>query len=419
VTVSRRRTPLIALMSASGVSMTGDILMAIAIPWFVLQTTGSAAQTGLTAAVTALPTVIVGIFGGALVDRIGHRRTSIVSDIASGSTVALVPLLYLTVGIEFWQLLILMFVGGILDVPGRTARQSLLPELAGQSGTPLERANSAFTSLDRGATLIGPVLAGLLIAVMGPANVLFLNAGTFLVSAMIVSVFIPVPAREINVGATVSTYVRDLKEGFTYLAGERLTLTILVLAALINFFSNPMAAVILPVYADQVLGDSVQLGIVIGGFGAGALIGALLYGAFGHRFARRPVFVAALLMSVIPYGALVLQPGLIGAAAAMVAFGLAAGPLQPIAVTVIQQRTPTHLRARVFGLLAAGSWAMLPLGMLAAGFLIESAGLSVTLGIIGTAFLVVGNTALALPVLKQMDVPVTLTESEPEVSTLH
>jgi MFS family permease len=390
-------------LSASGISLLGDILTAIAVPWFVLQTTGSASRTGLTAAVTVLPTVIVGIFGGALVDRFGHRRTSVVSDVASGITVAMVPLLYLTIGIDFWQLLVLMFIGGVLDVPGRTARQSLLPELAEQSNTPLERANSAFSSLERGATLIGPVVAGLLIAGIGPANVLFVNSATFILSALMVMTMVPVPDHEGTRVDPASSYLCDLKDGFRFVSGERVALAILVLAALVNFFANPMFAVVLPVYADRVFGGSVQLGMMLGGFGAGALLGTILYGTFGHRISRRPLFIAGFLVSTVPYAILTLQPQLAGAIAATMIMGLAAGPLQPIAVTVIQERTPVHLRGRVFGLMAAGSWAILPLGMLAAGILIEGVGLRATIAITGLAFLVLGVSALLIPSLRQMD----------------
>jgi MFS family permease len=96
----------------------------------MLQTTGSAAQTGITGFFTILPVVVAGFFGGTLVDRMGYRRTSIVADLASGLTVALIPLLHFTIGLEFWQLMVLVFLGGLLDAPGSTARTALIPDLA-------------------------------------------------------------------------------------------------------------------------------------------------------------------------------------------------------------------------------------------------------------------------------------------------
>ena len=86
------RTPLFALFTANAISMVGNVLTMIAIPWFVLQTTGSATQTGITGFFSLLPVVIAGLFGGALVDRLGYKRTSIAADLASGLTTALIPI---------------------------------------------------------------------------------------------------------------------------------------------------------------------------------------------------------------------------------------------------------------------------------------------------------------------------------------
>ena len=88
-----KRIPILSLFAANAISNTGNVLATIAIPWFVLQTTGSAAQTGITGFFTILPVVVAGFLGGALIDRLGYKPTSIIADLASGVTVALIPLL--------------------------------------------------------------------------------------------------------------------------------------------------------------------------------------------------------------------------------------------------------------------------------------------------------------------------------------
>ena len=191
----RRRVPILALLAANAVSETGNVLAFVAIPWFVLQTTGSAVRTGLTGAAFLLAAVMAGIFGGPVVDRIGFKRTSIVADLAGAVTVALVPLLYHTVGLLFWQLLVLVFLGGFLDAPGHTARQSLVPDLAGRAGMGIERANSAFQGIQFASLLLGPPLAGLLITLFALGNVLWIDAATFVVSAALVATLVPVPRR--------------------------------------------------------------------------------------------------------------------------------------------------------------------------------------------------------------------------------
>src|SRR5262245_36963353 len=125
--MSRERLPFYALLSATAISLVGNAMTALAIPWFVLETTGSAAKTGISGFFAILPTAISAFFGGPLVDRLGSKRASVLSDVASGVSVATIPLLYATVGLEFWHLLGLVFLGAFLDAPGATARQALLP----------------------------------------------------------------------------------------------------------------------------------------------------------------------------------------------------------------------------------------------------------------------------------------------------
>src|SRR3954451_21347009 len=121
----KNRVPLFALLLANAISMIGNNFSAVAIPWFVLETTGSPARTGVVAFATVLPTVMTAIFGGAFVDRFGNKRVSVVADAISGGTVALIPLLDHTIGLAFWQLVLLVFLGALLDAPGNTARMSI------------------------------------------------------------------------------------------------------------------------------------------------------------------------------------------------------------------------------------------------------------------------------------------------------
>src|SRR4051812_12915833 len=104
----RSRLPLVALVAAHGISLTGNVLTLIALPLFVLAETGSAAATGLTGAAATVPVVLGGAFGGALVDRLGYRRASVLADLASGVSIGLVPLLDATVGLPFPALLALV-----------------------------------------------------------------------------------------------------------------------------------------------------------------------------------------------------------------------------------------------------------------------------------------------------------------------
>src|SRR5215213_1324814 len=121
------RTPILALLGANAVSETGNVLAFVAMPWFVLQTTGSAAKTGLTGGAFLLAAVVAGVVGGPVLDRIGFKRASIVADLASAVAVASIPLLFHTIGLAFWELLALVFLGGFLASPGRPGCVSNAP----------------------------------------------------------------------------------------------------------------------------------------------------------------------------------------------------------------------------------------------------------------------------------------------------
>lgn len=194
VSEQRGRWPILALLTGNAVSLVGNRLTDIAVPWFVLQTTGSPAKTGLTAATVAASVILAGALGGTFVDHLGFKRASVTADLTSGITIALIPLLFHTVGLAFWQFLVLVFLASLLDAPGWTARESLLPDLAKMANLRFERANSAYQMIENGAQLVGPSLAGVLIATLGPSNVLWVDAATFAVSALIITGAVP-PAR--------------------------------------------------------------------------------------------------------------------------------------------------------------------------------------------------------------------------------
>ena len=269
-----KRFPFYSFLTANAISLIGNYFTMIAVPWFVLETTGSAAKTGLVGFFTALPAVIATFFGGPVVDRLGHKKMSIISDIGSGVTVALIPLLYHTVGLDFWQLLVLVFFSALLDAPGNTARMSLLPDLAQAGGVDLERANALTQAIQRGAILVGPAAAGLLIAWIGSSNVLWLDAGTFVISALLFALAIPTgdekPVSELK-------YLDELKEGLSFLRQNRMMLTLVITVAITNFLDAPLFSVVMPVYAKEIFGDATKLGIVFSSFGAGAMIGTLIF----------------------------------------------------------------------------------------------------------------------------------------------
>jgi MFS family permease len=397
------RLPLLSLFAANAISMVGNVCATIAIPWFVLQTTGSATQTGITGFFTILPVVLAGLLGGTLIDRLGYKRTSIISDLASGVTVTLIPLLHFTVGLQFWQLMVLVFLGALLDAPGSTARSALVPDLAALAGMPIERAASANQVVERSSRMVGAPLAGFLIAVLGTANVLWLDAASFFISAAMVALLITAAHAKPTEAAAHGKYADQLLDGLRFVRRDHLILAVMVTVMITNFLDAAFGAVVLPVYVKQVFGNALDLGLIIAASGCGAVVGALVFSAVGHRLPRHLTFVAMFVLVGLRFWIFALYLPLPLILIATIVSGVGAGPLNPIIDAVAYERIPSDMRGRVFGSATAGAWVAMPLGMLLGGILTEQFGVQPLLISIGLAYLVTTLSMAFIPALRQMN----------------
>ena len=402
------RAPLVGLLAGHAVSMTGNVMTIIALPLYVLAETGSATATGLTGFFATLPIVLGGVLGGVLVDRVGHRRASVVADLVSAATIGLVPVLERTAGLPFPVLLGLVFVSGLLDTPGQGARGALLPEVAVAAGVPLERAVGLFEATERGARMLGAPLAGLLVALLGAVPVLAVDAATFVVSAALVARLVPheVDGRVAAGEPDRDGYWRALGEGLRFVAHEPLLRAFVVLVLLTNAVDAAKSTVLLPVYAERELGGGLAFGLLVGAMGGGALVGSLVFGAVGARLPRRPTFAVAFALAGAPpllaMAAGLPLPALLGLTACS---GLCAGVINPLIGTVKLERVPAGLRARANGLIQAGAWCAVPLGALGGGVAVERAGLTPTLLALGLAYLAITLTPLLGGPWRELDAP--------------
>jgi MFS family permease len=399
---SKKRLPFFALLTANAISMIGNMLTMIAIPWFVLQTTGSATQTGITGFFSILPVVLAGLLGGTLIDRLGYKRTSIIADLASGLTVALIPLMYFTVGLEFWQLMVLVFLGALLDAPGSTARAALIPELAALADMPIERATALNHIVERTSRLLGAPLAGLLIVVMSTANVLWLDALSFFISAIMVGVLIKAP-RIKSPETARGNYADELRDGLKFLRRDHLLLALMFTIMLTNGLDAAYSGVVRPVYVNQVWGSAFDLGLLIAVNAAGAVLGAVVYSAIGHRLPRHATFVTMFMLTGLRFWIMALYPSLAVVLIFTFISSLGAGPLNPIIDAVEYERIPPHMRGRVFGVITAGAWAAMPLGVLLGGLLTDRLGVQVMLILLGATYFMTTLSMAFIPAMRQMD----------------
>ena len=397
---ARRRMPLYALYTADAISLTGNAVAQIAIPWYVLTTTGSATLTALVVFFNFVPIVLAAFFGGVVVDRLGFRAASIVADLASSAAVAAIPLLAASVGVEIWQLMILVFAGALLDAPGATARAALFPDVVALAGVPMERASGLRSGIQQGAQLIGAPLGGVLVAAVGATAALWIDAASFLVSAALVALLVPSPRHEAQ--APHGRFFAELGEGLRFIWSRRLVRAIVLMVLLSNLIEAP-GSVVLAVFARDEYGSAADFGLLVGALGGAALAGALGYSLVGHRLPRRKTFLVCFAGVPIGYLALAAQPTLPVAIAALVLAGFAAGPINPLLFTVQTEIVPAELRGRVFGAIRAGAWAAIPLGILLGGLLVSAIGAPATFLVMGVLLATVIGYGFLNPAFREMD----------------
>lgn len=401
---NKNQRPLIGLLAANAISQFGNTFSLIAIPWFVLETTGSASQTGISVATGVVPFVIVGILAGSIVDRIGYKRASVISDLLSFVSSLLIPVLYVTRGLEFWQLLLLVFVGAFFDSPGISARQALLPELAQLANVSHERANTAYSLIRRFAGLLGPPAAGIVLAATGATNLLFFNAATFVVSALIVAVTIPDLAVHRAEGAPTSVreYLRDIQDGFHYLMANRLLVWIVLTGSIGSLVAEPLYTVILPVYANEVLGSAAKLGFMYSALAAGSILGNFLYLAIEARLPRGAIQIGGYGVRALAFAVFLFMPEWWVIAVALFIGAVGLEPVNPMLMSILQEQVPAGMRARIYGVGSALFVVTAPIGIVVYGYLISWLGMDQTLTIFVALNLALPLIMLCVPALRHI-----------------
>jgi MFS family permease len=389
------RRGLAGLLAANAVSQLGNVVAVVALPWFVLETTGSAARTGITAFATTVPLALGATLAGPFVDRVGARRVSVLGDLTAGAAIAGIPLLHGLGRLEFALVLVFAFLAGAAEAPGRTARRALLPELARQAGVSLERTNSVSTTTEHLGYVLGAPLAGVLIAAVGGAGALWVDAASFAVSAALV-------AATVRTGRASRSPV-PLLAGVRFVVRDPLIRTFFVIWTVGAFLVTPLTAVLLPVYAREHLGGAGALAAAVTCFGAGGLCGTVAFGLAGRRIPRRPAFVVMWTLYPALCAGLVWLPGLAGLLVLLFAIGFVVGAYDPLEVTIHQENIPDGLRAPVFAVLLAAEMTAVPASMLLNGLLVQHAGLRSALLLFAGGNVLLGAYAITAPAARHLD----------------
>lgn len=404
-----RRVPLYGWLTAEAVSLLGTRVSMIAIPWLVLVTTGSATRTGLVSAAELAPLVLFKATGGPLVDRVGPRRLAIAADLLSMVAVGLIPLLHGAGELGFPLLLLLVAIGGALRGPGDAAVAAMIPSITERAGVPYERVTGLGSAIERGATMIGAAIAGGLVATIGAANAVAVDAVSFGVCALLLMVttggvgraVVPATSAE---EAGPSSYGGELREGWRFLRRDPVLLSLCLMIAVTNLLDLAWAAVLLPVWAHDSGAGVGALGLVFSVWGGASMLGSFVAAAYGARLPRFKTYVVAFLVTGLPRFVLFALGVPWWAILAMcVVGGCASGFLNPVLGAVQFERIPSHLVGRVTALSSALCWSLMPLGGVLGGVLVTGVGLEPAMLVIGACYLVATMAPAFLPRFREMD----------------
>ncbi|MFD5464379.1 MFS transporter [Kitasatospora sp. NPDC127059] len=413
---ARTLRPLAGVLAATAVSLTGTRISAIALPWFVLATTGSATLTGLVAFAEMTPYVLVKALTGPLVDRLGPRVVSWTTDAVSAVAAGLVPLLHARGMLPFGLLLAMVAVIGAMRGPGDLAKSVMVPEAADHARVPMERATGLSGVTERLASTIGPAVGGGLVALVGPLAGLAVNAGTFALGSLIIALALPPGMGRAAAPGTVPTeapgegepngggYWRMFREGFDFLRTEPLLLTVIVMVGITNLLDAGFTTVLLPVWARESGGGPAAIGLLGSVLGVTAVIGSLIAAALAHRLPRRTVFFAGFLIAGAPrYLVLALDAPMWVVVTVFALGGFGGGFLNPILGAVLFERVPRHLLGRVHALGDSLAWAGIPLGGLLAGAAVALVGLIPGLLTAGALYFATTTLTGLRPEWREMD----------------
>ena len=380
---------LAALVLARFVSLTGTNMTTVALPWFVLATTGSTVRMGLVLAVQLLPAAILGTFAGTAVAALGSRRTLVASDALRAPLLASVPVLHWLGVLSFPALLGLVAVIGLFGVPYAAAAQSMLPEIVGEDEGLVAQAVSALQVAIQTTGVVGPVLAGVLIPFVGAPSLLLFDGASYVLCAAIVLVFVKaggVRPREER--------ARGLLVGVRALFANPFLAAILVAAflahvGLVGLFGT------LPALAFRMFDDARTAGALFAADAVGSIVGGLATMWLTKR-------VAPVRLSVIGFGVMAAPIWLLTVAtpfplalAVLFVFGLG-GPLAVAPISAaLTMRVDAALRPHVVAAFLALSSLGSPLGAAGAGYAIAHLGFHGTYAVIA-ALLSAGALSLGV-----------------------
>ena len=410
----KRSLPFVMLQTSNIASGVGNGIVMIAVPWLVLDLTGSPAAAGLLGALVMLPGIVVSPFIGTMIDRIGRRKVSIYADVLSAVSVLLFVLVDRVGELTYIWVVLLAVLGAVFDPAGHTARKALIPNAAAASSISLETANSRHEGLFAVGWAIGPAIGAALIKLVGPVDAMLATSFLFFVASVSVMLMRIVDSasetRDQNMPH--ENFWQATVAGFRALHADRALFSLTIIFMFTSAVYMPIEMVILPVHFER-LGDAGGLGATMTALASGMVLGAFSFGAIARRFSRFAILGGVMIGVAFAVMPMVWLPPTFVFVIAGFLMGAIWGPFNPLWNTLIQSRVPTEMQGRVYGVQMSALYAAPPIGQVVVGLAVESFGLQQTFSVCAALFIAVALLTLSLPALRDL----SHTPSQSQIAT--
>jgi MFS family permease len=372
--------------SGQTISNMGSSITMFALPLLVYRLTGSALSLALTTTFGFLPYLLFGLILGAWVDRIDRRRLMIAVDVAQALVIASIPLLYGLGLLQLWWVYVVVFGGGTLSIAFQAAEFAAIPSMVPQSD--LVTANGRIQASYSAATIVGPLLAGLLLSLIPLEDLLYLDAASFAISAALLARI----RRSFNAEAAPrSAGIRaDIVEGLRYVWGHPVLRNISLMMALVNLLGSTVMAQLVLFVIRRYAVDEAAVGLFYSAGGAGVVVLSLAAGTMSQRFGFSKVALGALMLSGVALVALSITP-LYWLGLLLWAIQSGLGILFNINTSSLRQAiVPSHMLGRVISVAMVFGLSAIPIGAILGGLIIERTGnVALVYGVIGVLTIII------------------------------
>jgi MFS family permease len=345
------------------ISLLGDQFYFVALPWLVLQQTGSAVAMGAILMTGAIPRAVLMLLGGAVSDRMSARKIMMATATARTICVTVIGVLVWLRILRTWELYALAFAFGVADAFAVPAQTAYMPALVKREQ--MVAASSVSQSTAQMTTIVGPVPAGFVIKTFGVAWAFFVDAISFL---FIIGALWKLPDPPKSQTAR-KTMLHSIGEGITYVVKDVPLRSLMILAAILNFCIAGPVLIGLAYLTKTRFGSPADYGMVISALAAGSLLGALLAGVWKIRRRGVMILVASLVLGIC-LGSIGMMGKVWSIAGVMLIMGLAAGMTNINIAAWIMQRIDAAVRGRVASVLMLASFGITPISLAIAGFLV-------------------------------------------------